>query len=609
MDFVLFDYDGPPELHDLPDFDADWDDNTWVFSTSPPLIHPTTPPLLPLSARTSASLLKAPATTSISRKMAAATAAAVSPSSSPRLPSPPPFPEVQIGPQSPTVGDKAAGDKLFAPLPETEDGSTRRIRPGTKAADMASGLPLIPLSQLDSPFQLQEHLKALYHNYTMPSESDTIQPITRDVAVSLAHPPDGVERSLWLYELCRFLTMKVNNLIIAFFAENPPCSAESCPEMRASEWQYLCAVHDPPKPCCAIDYCCHTIDWATNILTSPKYFPSRLTLGSDAAGGPQASMRYLTNIFRRLYRIFAHAWFQHRDVFRQVENTDGLYVFFKTVCDVYELIPHDNYTIPGEAEQSDGEGDNDNEIPASAEPPSAVLPGDNRRISVLRKDQNGVSHPHFAIELGEPQTPANISAAATTRRHKHSPSTGSSVTTIAEALEENHEAAAKEPSLFKVEENKEVESKPAADSEVVTEATKEETNEHNSTPDEQSAEKVEDAEPVAKAEEPEEKATQLEAEEPNASSSADSELGEPGASENNETEEKAEAETKTETETETPVEEETSNTETVEDIPADTPAQPKAPPAADQETVEPPQTSAETSTKISVEEKHAEDDE
>jgi hypothetical protein len=439
----------------------------------------------------------------------------------------------------------------------------------------------------------------------MPSESDTIQPITREVAVSLAHPPDGVERSLWLYELCRFLTMKVNNLIIAFFAENPPCSAESCPEMRASEWQYLCAVHDPPKPCCAIDYCCHTIDWATNILTSPKYFPSRLTLGSDAAGGPQASMRYLTNIFRRLYRIFAHAWFQHRDVFRQVENTDGLYVFFKTVCDVYELIPHDNYTIPGEAEQSDGEGDNDNdnEIPASSEPPSAVLPGDNRRISVLRKDQNGVSHPHFPMELGEPQTPANISAAATTRRHKHSPSTGSSVTTIAEALEENHEAAAKEPSLFKVEENKEVESKPAADSEVVTEETKED----NTAQDEQSAEKVEDVEPVAKAEEPEEKATQLEAEEPNAPSSADSEPGEPGASENNETEEKVEPEP--EPEPETPVEEETSNPETVEDVPADTSAEPEAPPAADQETVEPPQAAAESSTKISVEEKHAEDDE
>lgn len=426
----------------------------------------------------------------------------------------------------------------------------------------------------------------------MPSDSDTIHPITRDVAVSLANPPDGVERSLWLYELCRFLTMKVNNLIIAFFAENPPCSAESCPEMRASEWQYLCAVHDPPKPCCAIDYCCHTIDWATNILTSPKYFPSRLTLGSDAAGGPQASMRYLTNIFRRLYRIFAHAWFQHRDVFRQVENTDGLYVFFKTVCDVYELIPPDNYTIPSEAEQTDGEGDN-NDTPSSSAPPPATLPEDNRRISVLRKDHNGVTHPHFALDLADSQTPANVSAAATTRRHKHSPSTGASVGTIAEALEENNETTAQEPSLSEVEENKEAESKPALDSEVVPEEAKE----SNTAQDEQ-PKTVEDAEQVAKSEEPENKATQLEAEAPNASSSADSEVGEPSTSENNEAEEKAGA----------PAD----GTPNPESVSTDASAEPEASPAADQEKAapsEPSEESAETSTKVSVEEKPAEDDE
>lgn len=432
----------------------------------------------------------------------------------------------------------------------------------------------------------------------MPSESDTIQPITREVAVSLAHPPDGVERSLWLYELCRFLTMKVNNLIIAFFAENPPCSAESCPEMRASEWQYLCAVHDPPKPCCAIDYCCHTIDWATNILTSPKYFPSRLTLGSDAAGGPQASMRYLTNIFRRLYRIFAHAWFQHRDVFRQVENTDGLYVFFKTVCDVYELIPHDNYTIPGEAEQADGQVDNNTTPATSSAPPSSAFPVDSRRISVLRKDQNGVTHPFGVVELGDPQTPANISAAATTRRHKHSPSTGSSVTTIAEALEETNETAAKEPSLFKVEENKEVESKPA-DSEEATEETKEE----ETTAQVEESSEVKDTEPAATAEEPEESATQVEAEAPN-TSTTDSEPGAPVVSEQNETEEKAEEKT----EAEAPAEE-TPNAETVEDVPADTSAESEAPPPTDQETAEPLPAAAETSTKVSVEEKPAEDDE
>lgn len=246
-------------------------------------------------------------------------------------------------------------------------------------------------------------------------------PISRHVAVQLTEPPEGVDRSLWLYELCRFLTMKVNNLIIAFFAENPPCSAQTCPEMRASEWQYLCAVHDPPKSCCAIDYCCHTLDWATNTLTSPKYFPSRLTLGSEAGGGPQASMRHLTNIFRRLYRIFAHAWFQHRDVFWEVEGHDGLYVFFKTVCDMFHLIPEDNYTIPPEAEGPD------------ALLPKADEATDVKRLTILKKENENP----FSSELDGVES--SLGTGATTRRHKHSPSTGSRVTTITESAEDNED--------------------------------------------------------------------------------------------------------------------------------------------------------------------------
>ncbi|GIJ98552.1 hypothetical protein Aspvir_000669 [Aspergillus viridinutans] len=371
-------------------------------------------------------------------------AAGASPSSSPRLPSPPPFTEVQIGPKSPSVGDSFGKEtqEFLAASKGNDDASSRRIRPGTKAADMAVGPPLIPLSQLDSPFQLQEHLKALYNHFTRPEGSETVVPINRDVAIQLAEPPEGVDRSLWLYELCRFLTMKVNNLIVAFFAEDPPCSAQTCPEMRASEWQYLCAVHDPPKSCCAIDYCCHTLDWATNILTSPKHFPSRLTLGSEAGGGPQASLRYLTNIFRRLYRIFAHAWFQHRDVFWQVEGNDGLYIFFKTVCDMYKLIPEDNYTVPAEAEGLDANQ-------------SMQEQADNRRMTILRKDSEG---PLENVE------PSSISTGATTRRHKNSASISSRVTTISEGAEESEEQQMAEP-VIESKDEKSTEAVPELESE------------------------------------------------------------------------------------------------------------------------------------------------
>lgn len=223
--------------------------------------------------------------------------------------------------------------------------------------------------------------------------------------------------------------MKANNLVIAFFGEEPPCSSQTCPEMRASEWQYLCAVHEPPKSCCAIDYCCHTLDWATNVLTSPRQFPSRLTLGSDASGGPQASMRHLTNIFRRVYRIFAHAWFQHRSVFWQVEGNDGLYMFFKTVCDIYHLIPDDGYTIPAEAEgeQLDTTEGENHDV--------------SRRMTILRKENERPA----ASSTSEDTKSSSLAAPSTTRRHKHSPSTGSSVGTIVEATEDDDHVKTTQP--------------------------------------------------------------------------------------------------------------------------------------------------------------------
>ena len=78
----------------------------------------------------------------------------VSPSTSPRLPSPPPFPEVQITPNSPKPGlpsGNTAPDLKDASKPD--DGAGRRIRPGTKAADMASGPPLVPLVEVSHFFE------------------------------------------------------------------------------------------------------------------------------------------------------------------------------------------------------------------------------------------------------------------------------------------------------------------------------------------------------------------------------------------------------------------------------------------------------------------------
>jgi Mob1/phocein family len=198
--------------------------------------------------------------------------------------------------------------------------------------------------------------------------------------------------------------------------------------MRASEWQYLCAVHDPPKSCCAIDYCCHTLDWAANTLTSPKHFPSRLALGTETNSAHQ-QVRQLTNIFRRVYRIFAHAWFQHRDMFWKVENKSGLYIFFKTVCDVYSLIPEDNFTIPSEAEGIDS-----TPVSTAMNPPTILQKDDQ----IQATNENG---PEGAADT-------TMASGNTAKRHRPTPSIGAtSVATVVEENEEEEEHQPKEDAL------------------------------------------------------------------------------------------------------------------------------------------------------------------
>ncbi|GAB1318933.1 hypothetical protein MFIFM68171_09143 [Madurella fahalii] len=340
------------------------------------------------------------------------------PPSSPRLPSPPPPAEIQIGPKSPLMGPNATRQAAQIEQTAIDTNAKRRIHRGTKSADMAAGPPLVPLHELDSAFQLQEHLAALHYYHT----SSHTSPMTREAAGLLATPPPNIDKTLWLYELCRFLISQCNSLIVGFLFDTPPCSAQTCPEMRASEWQFLCAVHDAPKSCCAIDYCCHTLDWAANVVTNPKIFPSRFVVD---AHDKNTALKNLINVFRRLHRIFAHAWFQHRGVFWNVEGQTGLYVFFKTVCDIYDLLPAENYKLPPEAEGLDssagngaGDGSSDRRQQQHQQP---VAP-----ISIVRP-------PSQRADLDDP----SISRTNTRRHIKSSPSTGSAVTTVPEADEDD----------------------------------------------------------------------------------------------------------------------------------------------------------------------------
>lgn len=108
-------------------------------------------------------------------------------------------------------------------------------------------------------------------------------------------------------------------------------------------------------------------------------------------------------------------------MFWKVEGRTGLYIFFKTVCDVYGLIPEDNYTIPAQAE--------------GVEPPSEMKSSIPPLILKREPDEPGNYDTETTTTIGG-LTDHSLSS-ATTKRHRHSPSIGATpVQTVVEEEEE-----------------------------------------------------------------------------------------------------------------------------------------------------------------------------
>jgi len=105
-------------------------------------------------------------------------------------------------------------------------------------------------------------------------------------------------------------------------------------------------------------------------------------------------------------------------MFWKVENKSGLYIFFKTVCDVYSLIPEDNFTIPSEAEGIDS-----TPVSTAMNPPTILQKDDQ----IQATNENG---PEGAADT-------TIASGNTTKRHR--PTSSISATSVATVVEENEE--------------------------------------------------------------------------------------------------------------------------------------------------------------------------
>ncbi|RXG70522.1 MOB-like protein phocein [Armadillidium vulgare] len=200
----------------------------------------------------------------------------------------------------------------------------RRNRSGTKAENFYKWTDEA-FEEMDSTLVVQQYIQ------------QTIRKDHNNIDLILSSP-DSQDEGVWKYEHLRQFCMELNGLAVRLQGE---CQPASCTQMTATEqWIFLCAAHKTPKECPAIDYTRHTLDGAACLLNSNKYFPSRVSI-------KESSVAKLGSVCRRVYRIFSHAYFHHRQIFDDFEvNETSLCRRFTVFVTKYNLMSRDNLIVP-----------------------------------------------------------------------------------------------------------------------------------------------------------------------------------------------------------------------------------------------------------------------
>lgn len=198
-----------------------------------------------------------------------------------------------------------------------------RNRPGTKREDWCKW-PELSFEDMDSTLNVQQYIQQL------------IRKDAKNIEAILT-PPDIQDEGVWKYEHLRQFCMELNGLAVKLQEQ---CIPTTCNQMTATEqWIFLCAAHKNPKECSAIDYTRHTLEGAACLLNSNKYFPSRVSI-------KESSIAKLGSVCRRIYRIFSHAYFHHRPLFDEFENSTHLCSRFTLYVIKYNLMAQDHLIVP-----------------------------------------------------------------------------------------------------------------------------------------------------------------------------------------------------------------------------------------------------------------------
>jgi Mob1/phocein family len=165
------------------------------------------------------------------------------------------------------------------------------------------------------------------------------------------------------------------------------CTRATCPEMKAGEWMYLCVAHgnDGAMEVSLIsvidegpssDGRCSNAAPSTTFYTPwtaqrrflihhehslhgtrhttiRRPFSTCFETSLHRINIPTPSHRHFGSLARRLGRIFAHAYFHHREVFEQAEAESSLYARFLALTFKFDLVPAEFLIIPTQSGISD----------------------------------------------------------------------------------------------------------------------------------------------------------------------------------------------------------------------------------------------------------------
>ncbi|KAF2865310.1 Mob1/phocein [Massariosphaeria phaeospora] len=137
--------------------------------------------------------------------------------------------------------------------------------------------------------------------------------------------PEGEDKDEWLaVNVVDFY----NQINLLYGAITEFCSPQSCPEMKATdEFEYLwqdSENYKKPTKMSAPEYIEHLMAWVQSNVDNEQMFPSRIGVPF-----PKTFPALLRNMFKRLYRVYAHIYCHHYPVVIELGLEPHLNTSFK----------------------------------------------------------------------------------------------------------------------------------------------------------------------------------------------------------------------------------------------------------------------------------------